>query len=86
MYITLVTISHTGIRPKLNADQFQDLLGAEGFNVHSKNKEPQTLSDMQDIGDLKKEQDPDRAKVMPYSWKFLIKLSKVQATFENVIF
>ena len=52
-----------GIRPKLNANDFQDLLGAEGFNVPSKNKEPQTLSDMQDIGDLKKEQDPDRAKV-----------------------
>lgn len=52
-----------GIRPKLNADDFQDLLGAEGFNVQSKNREPQTLSGMQDIGDLKKEQDPDRAKV-----------------------
>lgn len=52
-----------GLRPKLNADHFQDLLGAEGFNVHPKNKEPQTLSNMQDIGDLMKEQDPDRAKV-----------------------
>jgi len=52
-----------GIRPKLNVDDFQDLLGAEGFNIQSKNKEPQTLSDMQDIGDLRKEDDPDRAKV-----------------------
>ena len=59
----VVSVSCVGIRPKLNVDDFQDLLGAEGFNVPSKNKEPQTLSDMQDIGDLKKEQDPDRAKV-----------------------
>ena len=59
-----------GIRPKLNADDFQDLLGVEGFNVPSKNKEPQTLSDMQDIGDLTREQDPDRAKV-----KLLINLT-----------
>lgn len=56
-----------GIRPKLNADDFQDLLGNEGFNVQSKSKEPQTLSDMQDIGDLRKEQDPDRAKVRSLS-------------------
>lgn len=56
-------VSCVGIRPKLNADDFQDLLGVEGFNVPPKSKEPQTLSDMQDVGDLKKEQDPDRAKV-----------------------
>ena len=62
--LTTVCDLCVGIRPKLKSNDFQDLLGAEGFNVQSKSKEPQTLSDMQDIGDLKKEEDPDRAKVI----------------------
>lgn len=63
LWLTTICYLCVGIRPKLKSNDFQDLLGAEGFNVQSKGKEPQTLSDMQDVGDLNKEQDPDRAKV-----------------------
>jgi len=53
----------SGLKPKLNVDDFQDLLGAEGFSVPSKDKQPQTLDDLKDKSDLDNESDPDKVKV-----------------------
>ena len=59
----VVSVDLTGLKPKLKVDDFQDLLGAEGFNVPPKDKQPQMLDDLKDKDDLANETDPDKVKV-----------------------
>jgi len=46
------------LKLKLKVHDFQNLLGAEGFNVPPKDKYPQTLDDLKDKDDLANEQIP----------------------------
>ncbi|XP_076440781.1 cyclin-G-associated kinase-like [Babylonia areolata] len=55
-----------GPRPKVSANEFEDLLGQHSFNAAFKKDEPKTIADMR-RKQLEEDMDPDKLKVMEWT-------------------
>ncbi len=57
------SFSPPGVRPNLTANQFSELLNAQGFSSGAKDKGPRSLKDMKKTTGIEQAIDPDRARV-----------------------